>query len=182
MKERFERFEIKNIDDFMCGIINNCMVIANGSKYILLEIELYFFNESHKDKSVIGRNTKKAGEIFFHYWGIDICFKSNESSYGGVLVRSMQKIDDKENPIINGPLKCQNEILSNLKNNNITLEVLYADLAKSKIFKSTRIKGDILDGFDESLYRYYVDGLKKYYNKKKFDDKKLTPAEVENLY
>ena len=105
----------------------------DGTKYYLTEIEFYYKNEKAKERviKVIDKGKKeekevessfysctykrcrKAGSLFWHYSGIDICFDSNEKNYGGILIRSLIKKNKGGTPeLIPGPLRCANELMN----------------------------------------------------------------------
>ena len=105
----------------------------DGTKYYLTEIEFYYKNEKAKERviKVIDKGKKeekevessfysctykrcrKAGSLFWHYSGIDICFDSNKNNYGGILIRSLIKIaKGGQRELIAGPLRCANELMN----------------------------------------------------------------------
>lgn len=116
---------------------NECMRIANdlfsnygikcGNKiFRFAEIEFYYYKKDglvananwDKDwnKETYPRN-KKAGELFFHYSGVDVCFECNyeekerdneDGEFGGILIRSLFDGQD----ILAGPLFCSNTMLN----------------------------------------------------------------------
>lgn len=116
---------------------NECMKIANdlfsnygikcGNKiFRFAEIEFYYYKKEEMaendnwdkewNKETYPRN-KKAGELFFHYSGVDICFECNfeekernneYGEFGGILIRSL--FDGER--ILAGPLFCANTMLN----------------------------------------------------------------------
>ena len=88
------------------NLLNN-FVIRKGKKlYRFIDIEFYY-NITDNGNITFERVTE-AGEWFNHDWGVDLCFKSNESAFGGILIRSIECIDDvKKDEFINGPIKCR---------------------------------------------------------------------------
>ena len=73
----------------------------------------YFFSCTYKRE-------RDAEKLFWHYSGVDICFQSDETCYGGILIRSMSKCDgdEKKAELIAGPLRCANEIANQSINLN----------------------------------------------------------------
>jgi len=70
------------------NLLNN-FVIRNGDKlYRMVEIEFYY-NLTDLANITYERMTE-AGEWFNHEYGVDLTFKSNEKSYGGILIRSIE--------------------------------------------------------------------------------------------
>lgn len=107
--------------------------IDNGSdtKYIPIEIEFYYHSPRlpfkqdenyEKDHITYPRDIKESGKLLYHYSGIDICFESIECKkarpeFGGILIRSLLKINDKNEveEIIYGPLCCKDVLLNEAK-------------------------------------------------------------------
>lgn len=86
-------------------------VIIKGEKeYRIIELEFYFYNENHPDKTVYKRIIE-SGKWYSHLSGVDISFESTEGYYGGVLIRSL--ISSK-NEITNGPLSSFIELFRNI--------------------------------------------------------------------
>lgn len=107
-----------SIHYFMRELINNYQLEVNGNTYYFEEIEFYYFAPNHEDTIVIKRK-QKAGDIFFHGYGFDICFETTENSYGGILVRSLykEKTDEQSSYILLGPFNCLIEVLKNIDSN-----------------------------------------------------------------
>lgn len=95
--------------------------IYNGQyHYRPIEIEFYIYDkDKHADTHVYYRN-KKAGELFFHYSGMDICFESSSPQpnngnkdvrFGGILIRALERIGS-DNQLFGGPLVCMCEIIN----------------------------------------------------------------------
>ena len=100
-------------------------------KYYLEEIEFYYnngkipeeeitFTKDKKEKkekknyfSCTYKRERDAKQLFWHYSGVDICFQSDETCYGGILIRSLTKEYDNEvKELIAGPLRCSNELIN----------------------------------------------------------------------
>ena len=93
------------------------------------EIEFYYYKKEVDDihnfdapwnKETYPRQ-KNAGDLFFHYSGVDICFQCNfeekekmdeYGEYGGILIRSIREGDK----VLAGPLFCVNAILNACEN------------------------------------------------------------------
>ena len=99
--------------------IMNKICISNGAyKYHPIEIEFYIYDkEEHPDIHVYPRDNKKAGDLFFHLSGMDICFESSieDGRFGGILIRALERVKDGETIRIGGPLTCVNEVLNTAK-------------------------------------------------------------------
>lgn len=91
------------------------------------ELEFYYYKKGKFDSEwnkVTYPREKNAGELFFHYSGMDICFQShfdkNDSDkvfFGGMLVRSVFELDENDMIILHaGPLYVANLVLNSCKN------------------------------------------------------------------
>lgn len=138
-QERFEQIARSLFGDFaiQCG----------GKQFRFAEIEFYYYKQGEWNedwnKETYPRNNKQAGELFYHYSGVDICFashfnKNNTAEFGGILIRSL--LD--EDKILAGPLYCANLMLNTCQNN---LPMLTHVVHKDFLIKSTKrcnIKSD----------------------------------------
>ena len=145
MQEFFSRLDPnkatqEKIENFIRDLLENYVLEVAGEKFAFAEIEIY----TSADKNTYKR-VSSAGDIFFHNFGFDICFKSSKEAYGGVLVRSLLRLSDHK--IINGPCRYANEIL-NIHKPNLSFCLLDAKYPQeaSKNF-SLRVRRA---GFDES--------------------------------
>ena len=90
----------KNIAEIL---MNKCVISKRGVDYEIIEIEFYLYTSNHQDVITYPRVIDH-GQWFFHISGVDLSFKSNESQFGGILIRGLRKMDD--NSQIFGPQKC----------------------------------------------------------------------------
>lgn len=104
-------------------------------KYYLEEIEFYYNNQQITEVDISFKKDGKditqkknffsctykrerdAKQLFWHYSGVDICFQSDETYYGGILIRSLTKeYLGKEGKLVReliaGPLRCSNELIN----------------------------------------------------------------------
>ena len=110
-------------EELMCNY-----VIQKGiQQYRIVEIEFYFYSRDHQDVITYPRDTKE-GRWFFHPSGVDLTFTSNGIEYlkdgkykisdnayfGGILIRGLYKLYDKDRKYIFGPQKCVDELWNNL--------------------------------------------------------------------
>lgn len=105
-------------------LFNDYCIQCNGAEYYFAEIEFYYFDEEYLNdrwnEVTYPRMDYKAGLIYYHLSGMDICFESNLEKRkgvlygkgGGILIRSI--VDEKNNLII-GPLTCVNVMLNSCK-------------------------------------------------------------------
>ncbi len=105
----------------------------NQIKYYLQEVEFYFNNNKITEDNIIFtkdgksieqkknffsctyKRIRKAGDLFWHYSGVDICFETSndDNCYGGILIRSLLKDNGEGVPqLIAGPLRCANELMN----------------------------------------------------------------------
>lgn len=95
--------------------------------YYFAEIEFYYYDKKNFNCDwnwkTYPRTDKSAGEIFFHYSGFDICFKSdfNEGKFGGILIRSLK---DENRKYITGPSVCAQELLNFCSKHKTMFEVV----------------------------------------------------------
>lgn len=81
--------------------------------YRLTEIEFYWNSSTHTDKSTYERKhvNPKSGDWFFHYSGVDIALKNEETGgYGGILIRGIY--DVRKEVSVKGPMICAMKLFS----------------------------------------------------------------------
>lgn len=83
----------------------NHVLIAKGEKlYEIIDIEFYLFSPKHPDVITYPRHID-GGQWFFHQSGVDLSFKSDDTIFGGILIRGIREHNEGATPVI-GPLKC----------------------------------------------------------------------------
>ena len=115
-KDWFQK-ECKEIAD---ELFKKYYINCNNRKFYFAEIEFYYYEEGVWDddwnKVTYARDGYKAGDLFYHLSGIDVCFNSQYKlkpvKFGGILIRA---IKDENKNIIAGPLNCKDEILNACK-------------------------------------------------------------------
>lgn len=142
--------------------IMNDYCIDNGQyQYRPIEIEFYIYDHvKHPDKHVYPRDNKSAGELFFHYSGMDICFDSSlaDGHFGGILIRALER--DNDNISFGGPLVCLNEVLNTA---HAKCELKQFSRPKSDrvhavpFGKRVGINGE--DQYSQAPYRFIKEGL-----------------------
>ncbi len=144
-------------------LFDNFAIQTNKTMYRFAEIEFYWNSPNHIDNSTYQRKhvDPKAGDWFFHYSGVDIALKNEQTGgYGGILIRSIYDIN--ENKIIKGPLVCAMKLFSgtNAFTETIKTKVVSHTFEKSAILKSKRI-GLGLNAKDNEAdklnYRFVID-------------------------
>lgn len=110
--------------------------------YRLIEIEFYWNSPNHVDNSTYKRKyvDPKAGDWFFHYSGVDIALKNEETGgYGGILIRSIYDIEKEI--IVKGPMVCCMKLFSenNAFSQSIKTQIVEHNFSKSKIEKRMRV-------------------------------------------
>ena len=101
-------------------IFGNVAICAGGVLYHLAEIEFYYKNAKVNSDTFTRtyKRDRKAGQLFWHYSGVDICFSTleNQQCYGGILIRSMLKEvkegDKVQYELMTGPMRCANELIN----------------------------------------------------------------------
>lgn len=146
-------------------LIYNFCIDCGTKKYRFAEIEFYYYNGNKSqfreewNEKTYARNNKKAGDLFFHYSGVDICFKSDfkERTFGGILIRSLvEKMDNGKERYITGPLLCVNEILNSCAPKETWPIIKRADKRECNIGKTNRygIKYKKDPNFEDGLCFY----------------------------
>lgn len=142
---------------------NYCIKVGNDI-YQFLELEFYLYNKDHPDPTVYPRICK-AGQLFVHYNGFDIAFKTecdgnNLTQFGGILVRGLFNTKTKE--VIGGPLRCLMEVFNNQEGK--------PEFAEMDAFKCESHEGTKRIGI-KSLEKYrFV--RNDYWNQEKFEIKR----------
>jgi hypothetical protein len=126
-------------------IFGNVAICAGGVLYHLAEIEFYYKNAKVNTDTFTRtyKRERKAGQLFWHYSGVDICFSTldNQQCYGGILIRSMLKEVKEGNEVqyelMTGPMRCANELINQcIKSENGKLPFL--------TISSIKIENDII--------------------------------------
>jgi len=148
-------------------------------KYYFAEIEFYYYDRDDKkglnkswNEKTYPRDKKNAGDLFFHYSGVDICFDSSfkEGRFGGILIRSLK---DDNGKFITGPFVCMLELLNVSSKDWPRLEYLkdneeYLDY---ELCDNPVVRYGIIDEalcfFDKNLYEKFID---KNTNKETFEN------------
>lgn len=99
------------------------LVIGNKAKFKIVEIEMYLKYSNHYDSFSHSddKQLNTCGEWYFHrqngksykggtYKGLDITFGTIGKAYGGILIRSIENLENGE--VIEGPCRVVDKILS----------------------------------------------------------------------
>lgn len=90
-------------------------LVCGKKRYYFAEIEFYYYDKDNFNEEwnwvTYPRTNKKAGDLFFHYSGFDICFDSSfdDGKFGGILIRSLK---EENGTYITGPSVCLLEVLN----------------------------------------------------------------------
>lgn len=117
---------------FLRELMQNKILVVSGAEYKFSELEIYTCFDANTYK-----RSCDAGEIYFHNFGFDISFKSEPALYGGILVRSLKPL--KERNFIFGPRKCALFIL-NAKVKNLNFDLKEADFREDEVAFTPRIR------------------------------------------
>lgn len=85
-------------------LLNHVLIAKGENLYEIIEIEFYLFSPKHPDVITYPRHID-GGQWFFHQSGVDLSFKSDDTIFGGILIRGIREHKDGTVPVI-GPLKC----------------------------------------------------------------------------
>jgi len=156
----------------------NHAIKTHDSLFRFIEIEFYWNSSSHIDNSTYQRKyvDPKAGDWFFHYSGVDIALKNEETGgYGGILIRSVYDIN--QNKLYKGPMVCSMKLFSgtNAFTENIKTKIIEHNFESITIEKGERIGVTIeiekseriglgdnakKNGADKLNYRFFIDSKK----------------------
>ena len=117
---------------FLRELMQSKILVVSGAEYKFSELEIYTCFDANTYK-----RSCDAGEIYFHNFGFDISFKSEPALYGGILVRSLKPL--KERNFIFGPRKCALFIL-NAKVKNLNFDLKEADFREDEVAFTPRIR------------------------------------------
>jgi hypothetical protein len=184
-----EQFQVY-FDEIAKYIFGNVAVVIGDSnskqiKYYLEEIEFYYNNnkitedeftfttkdgKEKKDKknyfSCTYKREREAKQLFWHYSGVDICFQSDETCYGGILIRSLTKeyIDNEGNlkrELIAGPLRCSNELINQGVLSNSIPQIEEIKRPTDRIDDVNKIGSTVRQGIETSeRYKNILDEIK----------------------
>lgn len=117
---------------FLRELMQSKILVVSGAKYKFSELEIYTCFDANTYK-----RSCEAGEIYFHNFGFDISFKSEPALYGGILVRSLKPL--RERNFIFGPRKCALHIL-NAKVRSLSFDLKEADYREDEVAFTPRIR------------------------------------------
>ncbi len=105
-------------DEVASYLFHHVGIIAGKDIFTFVEVEFYYYKKGVFNGRLFNctyPRSRSAGQFFWHYSGIDICFDSDEEKeiFGGILIRSLMK-NGKE--IIAGPMRCSDEIMNSCVN------------------------------------------------------------------
>lgn len=141
------------------SIINHTWLVINQQFYQIVELEFYLYSDQHPDLYCHSHPDQlTTNKWYFHragkssnskykggtYKGLDITF-GNSNQYGGILIRSIQSVDNQE--VIEGPCKVVNRILELCQTNSIQelVKTISLDINQiDNLFLTCRLNHSIL--------------------------------------
>ncbi len=181
VKHDVEKIEIEEIFNDIARCLLSEVIIKkgkDGQKYNILEIEFYYSSAKYPEsKKTTYPRKAKAGDWYFHQYGMDLCFESdpfaNEPYYGGILIRSIQRCDVSEAKLILGPGKVCDALFS--------VYNAFENIGYDENMPKIEDKHDYYPvKIDEPTYRYHIEdrkyniGTKLRYTIKGFADKDIS--------
>lgn len=153
--------EFKNIAE---KLFNNYVIQTKDSLFRLTDIEFYWKSSTHTDESTYERRyvDPATGEWFFHYSGVDIALKNDETKgYGGILIREICDINTTPPKTYKGPQVCTMKLFSGNKafSESFFPKIIEHEFKKEQIIETERIRlGENAKkgGFDKSRYRFFI--------------------------
>jgi hypothetical protein len=109
----------QSFDRIAKELINKYELKINDKIYQFIDLEFYFFCDSHEDRFTLEEHIKREGELEAHRYGVDISLGNSKDAYGGVLIRSLlyeDKVIHKSH--------VKNEIINNLQFGNNNIEIV----------------------------------------------------------
>ena len=128
----FKAYLDAKFQSFLRELMQSKILVASGAEYKFSELEIYTCFDANTYK-----RSCEAGEIYFHNFGFDISFKSEPALYGGILVRSLKPLNERN--FIFGPRKCALCIL-NAKVKNLNFDLKEADFRDDEVAFMPRIR------------------------------------------
>lgn len=128
----FKAYLDAKFQGFLRELMQSKILVVSGAEYKFSELEIYTCFDANTYK-----RSCEAGEIYFHNFGFDISFKSEPALYGGILIRSLKPL--KERNFIFGPRKCALHIL-NSKISNLNFDLKEADFRDDEAIFTPRIR------------------------------------------
>lgn len=117
-------------------LFEHCYFQQGEVVFSFLEIEFYYHSEKHKDDKKDGtpfvysrKKGARPAQFFIHSSGLDLCF-SSEDGFGGILIRSLLRIDNNQMSVVTGPWDCMDALFDYTGGvDNIYPRLLYTDEA-----------------------------------------------------
>lgn len=129
LQKRWENLYVdcsqQTFNALMHQLFAHYVIMRGDVEFRFLELELYYFADNHQDWRVKNKNKddkmhpfvyerdcEQTGSFFLHQSGVDICFagkvtdKVEDSCGGGILIRSLLRIEDDKESIVTGPWDC----------------------------------------------------------------------------
>jgi hypothetical protein len=146
-------------------LFNNFAIKTADTTFRFTDIEFYWHSTNHPDKSTYDRKhvDPRAGDWFFHYSGVDIALKNNETGgYGGILIRGVYDI--VKNKSYKGPMVCAMRLFSgtNAFSSFIETQIIPYNFPEALVNKGQRVglgQNAVISGTDKLNYRFYIDPL-----------------------
>ena len=166
----------KIFTDIATELFEHCFIKQGEAvKYKFLEVEFYFWSEAHKDNKldnegkkevpfVYPRNNTQPAQYLVHASGMDLCFKS-DNGYGGILIRSLLRIEGKEQSVVTGPWDCCYALINYMGGSeNVFSKLTYGEEKDTKVELETAIRHNVPVGssMKNAPYCFYN---KKYMHK-----------------
>ncbi|MBO4663700.1 MAG: hypothetical protein J5663_04725 [Bacteroidaceae bacterium] len=143
----------KKCEEIADELFKNYCINCNDRKFYFAEIEFYYYEEGVWDddwnKVTYARDGYKAGDLFYHLSGVDVCFESNlkkekatfSGKGGGILIRAMIDSEDENSGLIVGPLTCKDIMLNACKVGEMPKLEWFANKRTSKVVSTYRFLG-----------------------------------------
>jgi hypothetical protein len=143
-------------------LLNDYAIENHESVYRIIELEFYWTSLKHKDNCTYQRNhvNPRNGDWFFHYSGVDIALKNeNSGGYGGILIRCIYSLKEKKS--YKGPMVCAMKLFSctSAFSESIKTRIAEHEFKRAKVIRSARIglgKNAVESNTDKLNYRFSI--------------------------
>ncbi len=148
-------------------LFRHVLIKAGNDEYTFIEVEFYYYQDGDFKGPLYNctyPRTRKAGQLFWHYSGVDICFESseNEGFFGGILIRGLKKykegLEKNNYEIIAGPMRCSDELMNSCeKELPIIVDGVSLSINEPQPTIRYGIKADVEQSEPKMFFCYYLE-------------------------
>lgn len=180
---------IKSLDSIANDLILNKAIQVNESLYALIDIEIYYWHDLHRDDFASGvYHLRPIGEFEAHRYGIDLSLGNQMIiEFGGILLCGLYDIET--NKVIEKPWILRT-LFNQFKRGNNQINLISNKNCWTETFRTKRMSLGLADTenkrlFEKSFYKYlakYGQLFKNYKGKEIiFKESELNNSEIKDL-